>query len=139
MSAAEGRKRRGVAIDNLAVTGRFLDFDELVTGGENGDLRAAVYRDNALLHRREYRHLAGAAFGAGVDNGLANAHILAGAPDVFALFFDVEDLYPVSLATGVLDGHNGVGAFGHGRAGHDAAGLAAVHGLLRDRPGGDVF
>ena len=45
---------------------------------------------------------------------------------------------PVPPSSGLLEGHDGVGAGGNGRAGHDADGRARLHAQIGDVAGGQV-
>ena len=100
VGVAEGGESARIAVDNLAFSGRLLNFDQLVAGREDGDARPAIDRDEALLHGGEHGQFAGTALGTGLDDLLAAAHVLAAPANVRAALFNGEDLDPLPGRSG---------------------------------------
>ena len=136
---AKGGEGARIAVDNLAFSGRLLDLDQLVAGGKDSDLRSAIDRDEALLHGGEHGQFAGAALGASLDNRLAATHVLAAPANVCAALFNGEDLDLLLGGASVLYWGDGIGSGRHGRARHNAAGLAGADRFLRHLAGRYVF
>ena len=136
-------------------------LDQLVAGRQHADARAGHDRHLGAAERGQHPDERSGDPGAGPDDDRARGDVVGRAADVLARLDGCEHRDRLVVATGapgrsgVLDGHDGVGPGGHGRARHDpdrlarpdrplggAAGTDRVDHLQHDgqlRPGvGDV-
>ena len=86
-----------------------------------------------VVGRRRQRHVARGETAAGGDQGLAGAKVHARLAQIVASERGGRERDAVALAPDILLNDDGVGAFGHRRAGEDAHRFARTEGARRKR------
>ena len=113
-SAAAGAHQRGQGVriggDDAAGRDWLARHGDLVTGGEDGDARAAMHAEPGMVGRGGEAHVARGDAAAGGNHGVAAGEILAGAANVAAGLHRFVDPHGVAVAGRVLLQQDGVGA-----------------------------
>ena len=133
-----GGEHDGVGVDDLAEARLAAGLDELVAGGQHHDPGPGHDPDPGDAGRGEQGDLAGAEQGARPQDDLARVDVLARMAHVLARCRGTAQGDVDHAAVGLLDGHDGVGAARHRRAGHDPHGLAGGQGQRVGVAGRDV-
>ena len=134
----EGFEHVGVAVDDLARAGVFAEFDEFVSGAEDGDPGPGIGGGRRLSEAGEESDGGGAESAADLQGRLAGFEVGGGAPDIGSLsaFWTFVDGDPVIRRLTEFATDDGVGAVGEGGARRDADRLPGVDGRLRWGSGG---
>ena len=127
---AQREEHRPVGVADTARLQRAA-LDQLVARRDHTDARARVTRHLVDVEARENAQVRGRQQHAAREDELAGLHITTGEPHVLARLRHLDDDV-VAVDARPLDHHDGVGAFGHRRARHDANRLARSD---RDRRG----
>ena len=106
--------------DDLAVAWRFARQYQFVTGGENGDDRAPVDRQDRVVHGRCQSQMAVGQFGSALQKDVILFEILTAIADIGAFRHGFQNRDECAVALGFLLHDDRVGPFGHRRTGEDA-------------------
>ncbi len=134
------RRRQGVAVGlpDLAGRERAARLDQLGAGGDDHDARTRAREHAPPPHAGDDPQLRGPDQGARLEHDLSGLYVLPGPPDRVAHLGAAVDAYGDRAPVRPLDRHHGVGPGRHGRAGHDAHGVAGPDGAQLDRAGRHV-
>ena len=139
--AAGGAHQRGQRVrvggDDAAGRDRLARHGDLVTGGQDGDARAAMHAEPGVVGRGGEAHVACGDAAAGGHHGVAAGEVLAGAANVAAGLHRFVDPHGVAVTGGVLLQQDGVGTLRDNAAGEQSHGLAGADACRRrDGPPG---